>query len=121
MTVTLIALTAFLLIWYIYQDPPKESFEQKRTVILSELSVAIGEAKSQGKYDCCIEPPCTMCYLGEWIWKDGICRCDEMILKGELDKVCPQCKEGVSEGKCTSTNKNTCSNGIFNASLEVLK
>lgn len=70
----------------------KESFDQKRARDLNELSLSIEEAAAQGKYNCCVTPPCTMCYLGNWIWKDGICRCDEMVAKGEFDKVCPQCK-----------------------------
>jgi len=97
----------------------QESYQQKRSRILNELSFAIEQAKAQGKYDCCIEPPCTMCYLGEWIWEDDICRCEEMILKGELDKVCPQCKKQIEEGNCKSNNKNVC--GAFNTTLEVLK
>jgi len=43
-----------------------------------------------------------MCYLGDWIWKDGTCDCDEMIKRGEWDKVCPQCQKGIKEGKCQS-------------------
>jgi len=78
----------------------KEGFEQKRAGVLSGLSLAIGDAVSEGKYECCIEPPCTMCYLGNWIWDDGICRCDEMILKGEDGNVCPQCVKGLEEGTC---------------------
>lgn len=86
----------------------KESFEQKRERILSEISSSIEEAKAQGKYNCCINPPCTMCYLGDWIWKDGSCHCDEMIAKGEFDKVCPQCAKGIEEGKCNSIDKTKC-------------
>ena len=55
-----------------------------------------------GKYKCCIKPLCTMCYLGEWAWEDGTCDCDGMIAKGDLDKVCPQCKKGIEEGRCKS-------------------
>jgi hypothetical protein len=87
---------------------PIESFEQKRERILNELSLAIEEAKTEGNYGCCIEPPCTMCYLGNWIWDDGGCYCDEMILKGEFDKVCPQCIKGIEEGKCISTKNEKC-------------
>ncbi len=83
------------------------SFEERRANILNELSEAINDAKLEGKYGCCIEPPCTMCYLGEWIWDDGYCRCDEMIKKGEFDKVCPQCKKGLEEGKCISSAGKT--------------
>lgn len=85
-----------------------QSFEQKRTNILNELYSAIDEAKVQGKYICCIEPPCTMCYMGNWIWEDGSCYCDDMMEKGESDKVCPQCKKGLEEGRCKSTLKDVC-------------
>lgn len=105
-----IILVAFLvfviLIAFTAINMKKENFEQKRERILNELSGAINEARLQGKYKCCIEPPCTMCYLGNWIWEDGTCHCDEMIAKGEIDKVCPQCKKGIGEGKCTSTETN---------------
>ncbi|MDP2973523.1 MAG: hypothetical protein Q8N60_00585 [Candidatus Diapherotrites archaeon] len=88
--------------------------EQKRDVLLNELSGSIDKARLEGKYDCCIEPPCTMCYLGEWLWEDGICRCGEMIAKGEFDKVCPQCKKGIEEGRCISTNGQACPiKGVF--------
>ena len=86
----------------------KESFEQKRTKLLNELSFSINEAVSEGKYSCCIDPPCTMCYLGDWIWKDGTCDCDGMIAKGEFDKVCPQCKKGIEEGRCKSSTDFSC-------------
>jgi hypothetical protein len=54
----------------------------------------------EGNYRCCIDPPCTMCFMGDWIWDDGTCRCDDMIAQGEDDKVCPQCKGGSEEGTC---------------------
>lgn len=88
--------------------PRQDNFEAKRENLLTKLYENIEDAKEIGRYKCCIEPPCTMCYLGNWIWKDGSCYCDEMILKGELDKVCPQCKRGIEEGKCTSTDKAKC-------------
>ena len=43
-----------------------------------------------------------MCFLGHWLWEDGSCYCDEMILNEEDDKVCPECKAGIKEGKCKS-------------------
>ena len=78
----------------------EEGFGNHRSKVLSELSLAIDDAVRDGLYECCIDPPCTMCYLGNWIWDDGICRCDEMIAKGELDKVCPQCSRGLEDGIC---------------------
>lgn len=101
---TILALLAIMITSIIFYalSFQKESFEEKRIRILNELSVSIEEAISQGKYECCIDPPCTMCYLGNWLWEDGICRCDEMITKDEFDKVCPQCVEGIREGICKS-------------------
>jgi len=72
--------------------------------ILSQIYSAIEKAKAEGKYKCCIEPPCTMCYLGAWVFEDGTCKCEEMIEKGEFDKVCPECKKGIQEGRCRSAN-----------------
>ncbi len=84
------------------------SFEERREIVLSELSFAIEDAKEQGKYKCCIEPACTMCYQGHWIWDDGTCDCDGMIAKGEWDKVCPECKSGIEQGFCKSTLEEEC-------------
>lgn len=81
----------------------KENFSSEPEKTLSEIYSAIEKAKEEGKYNCCINPPCTMCYLGNWIWERGTCQCDEMIKKGQLDKVCPQCLQGMKEGKCKST------------------
>lgn len=86
----------------------QENFEQRREKILNELSTSIDKAVFEGKYHCCIDPPCTMCYLGNWIWKDGSCNCDGMIAKGEFDKVCPQCVNGLEEGNCKSSTAANC-------------
>ena len=88
--------------------PKQENFDTKREILLNQLYKNIEEAKEIGKYKCCIEPPCTMCYLGNWIWEDGSCYCDDMIKKREFDKVCPQCKKGIEGGKCTSTDGGVC-------------
>jgi len=80
----------------------KENFQTEREKLLSQLYSTIEKAKIEGKYKCCIEPPCTMCYLGEWIFEDGTCNCDGMIAKGEWDNVCPQCIRGIKEGRCKS-------------------
>ena len=82
----------------------KETFEQKRARVLNDLSLAIEEAKAEGRYRCCIEPPCTMCYLGDWIWEDGSCYCDDMIMSGHTENVCPQCKNGG----CESSSGESC-------------
>ena len=91
-----------------FGESPK-SFEERRTRTLNELSDSIEEAVAEGNYGCCIEPACTMCYMGSWLWEDGACRCDEMIAQGEFDKVCPQCKRGIEEGRCTGKPTVECS------------
>ena len=86
----------------------EQDFEEQREEILTKIELGIKRATEEGKYKCCIEPACTMCYLGDWIWKDGTCDCDGMIMKGEWDKVCPQCKKGIEKGMCKSTIKYEC-------------
>lgn len=85
----------------------QNSFESQREKILLELNLAIQDAEKMGRYKCCIEPLCTMCYLGEWLWEDGNCDCDGMIAVESWDKVCPQCIKGIKEGRCKS-EINTC-------------
>lgn len=80
----------------------RKNNNDSREQVLSHLYLGIEKAKEDGNYKCCIEPPCTMCYLDNWIWEGGICECDEMIKKEEWDKVCPQCISGIKEGKCKS-------------------
>lgn len=84
------------------------NFEERREDVITGLTVAIEEAKEEGKYNCCIDPACTMCYLGHWLWKDGSCHCDDMIKNGEDDKVCPECKKGLEEGNCKSSEEEFC-------------
>jgi hypothetical protein len=45
-----------------------------------------------------------MCYLGAWVFEHETCKCEEMIEKGEFDKVCPECKKGIQEGRRRSPN-----------------
>jgi len=82
-----------------------KTFEEKRTQILLEINSSIDEAERSGAYNCCMNPPCSMCFLGNWISKDGTCNCDAFERAGQLDKVCPEClksSKGLdsSEGVC---------------------
>ncbi len=88
--------------------PSFYSFETRREKIIADLNSEIEKSVERGDYRCCIEPACTMCYLGDWIWDDGICRCDEMIAQGQDDKVCPQCRKGLEEGKCKYSEDEKC-------------
>jgi len=104
--ILIFALTTLIAIgvgtFFVLAKDKRDDFKTEREKVLSQLYLAIERAKAEGKYKCCIEPPCTMCYLGDWVWKDGTCDCDEMIKRGEWDKVCPQCQKGIKEGKCQS-------------------
>ncbi|MBU2638629.1 MAG: hypothetical protein KJ955_06660 [Nanoarchaeota archaeon] len=88
--------------------PYFQSFESRRATILNDMEQLIEEQVKEGNYRCCIEPACTMCFMGSWIWDDGICRCDDMIASGQDDKVCPQCKKGLEEGRCKSSDEDFC-------------
>jgi len=101
------------MVFYTSATIKKPGFEDKRAKLLADLDSNIREAVLEGKYNCCIEPPCTMCYLGNWIWEDGTCHCDEMIAQGELDKVCPQCRQKVGEGQCNSTTAHNHETNLF--------
>jgi hypothetical protein len=92
----------------VYLYPQLQSFETKRANIITGMNDLIGQQVEAGNYRCCIEPACTMCFMGNWIWDDGICRCDDMIAQGEDDKVCPQCKKGLEEGKCKYAQEEKC-------------
>jgi hypothetical protein len=84
----------------------EHSLEERREGVLSDLSLAIQEAKEAGVYKCCINPDCTMCYLGANKWnygKAGECHCDDFIAKGE--DPCPQCVRGIEEGRCSSVEE----------------
>lgn len=98
-------LLAFL---FVYFFPFPSAHHTDREIILQEIQLGIQSEMEKGNYGCCIDPPCDMCYLGNWIWDDGSCKCDEMIANGELDKVCPQCKKGIEEGNCESSDQNLC-------------
>ncbi len=66
---------------------------------------AIEMAVEEGVFECCIEPPCTMCYLEANQWNNyqaGTCACDELIAQGK--EPCPQCKRGL----CETNEEGTC-------------
>lgn len=50
------------------------------------------------EYECCIDPPCSLCVEG-WLWGPGVCQCRIHLEKGHLDKVCPECRAGLAEGR----------------------
>ena len=102
-TVIVLVILAVLSLSFLSSQTGYLTFEDRREGVLTNLFTALEEAKASGHYKCCIEPPCTMCYMGNWIWDDGTCDCDGMIAAGEWDKVCPECVYGIEEGACEST------------------
>ena len=66
--------------------------------IIEERDFAIGQAVARGDYHCCINPPCTMCYMDANKWNNftaGTCACDDLIVQGK--EACPQCQRGLSD------------------------
>lgn len=85
----------FALINQDYKNPDK---------VIENLYQGIEYSESQGNYDCCIEPACTMCYLGHWKFEKGTCECDDAIAEGRDDDVCPECKKEQEKGNCESSD-----------------
>jgi len=92
--------------------PYLQTYQQKRTNVIRTMEQVIEQQVEKGNYRCCIDPACNMCFLGEWEWDDGICRCDDMIVDEEFDKVCPECKNQIKEGKCKYSEKSKCEIGL---------
>ena len=72
--------------------------------IIEERDYAIDQAIARGDYRCCINPPCTMCYMEANQWNNftaGTCACDDLIAQGK--EPCPQCKKGLCEN-CKVSN-----------------
>ncbi len=76
--------------------------------VVAKLSGAIVKAQEKGDYHCCIEPACTMCYLGNWKFEKGTCLCDDAIIDGNYEDVCPECNSGIEKGFCSSAKEEYC-------------
>jgi hypothetical protein len=71
------------------------------------------KAEAEGKYKCCIEPACDMCYLGHWKFEKGTCYCDDAIKEGRDEDICPQCIKGLENGECSSSEGGeSCETGV---------
>lgn len=73
--------------------------------IIQERNFAIIQAVARGDFRCCINPPCTMCYMEANQWNNytpGTCACDDLITQGK--EPCPQCERGLCEGKDSTCN-----------------
>lgn len=83
---------------FAYQNPSFKRLSSEGMInrIMKERNYAIGKAVMDGVYKCCINPPCTMCYMEANQWnngKAGTCACDDLIAQGK--EPCPQCKSGL--------------------------
>ncbi|MBS1267213.1 MAG: hypothetical protein MAG795_01185 [Candidatus Woesearchaeota archaeon] len=107
----IILVVAVFVLGYNYSS--LKTLDNQRKDLLEKRDELILKMAHQGDYRCCINPPCTMCFMGSWIWDDGTCKCDDMIAAGEFDKVCPQCQRGVKEGQCASTEQAFCDTENF--------
>ena len=100
----IIVLNIFSTVTYLNYFNPKSV---EREDILMTLEQGILKMQDEGKYECCIEPACKMCYFGNWIFENGECYCDNKIKEGKFDEVCPECKSGIEQGLCKSS-KDEC-------------
>lgn len=83
------------------------SSEQMVEKIKAEQVLGIKKAQEEGSYNCCIKPPCTMCYLEANEWNNhqpGTCACDDLIAQGK--EPCPQCKAGFCQTDQPSSQKS---------------
>jgi hypothetical protein len=83
-----------------WQNPKFEklSAEEMHERIIKERDYAISKAVIVGDFRCCINPPCTMCYMEANQWNNqtaGTCACDDLIAQGK--EPCPQCQGGLEK------------------------
>lgn len=71
---------------------------EMRERIIKERDVAIQNAVRDGNYRCCVDPPCTMCFMEANQWNNqtaGTCACDDLIAEGK--EPCPQCGRSIED------------------------
>lgn len=92
---SLIAVGAFITVWGIYGH-----WWFLNTPIHRGWTRWFGTTVGAGvaEYECCVDPPCSQCLEG-WLWGPGVCRCRIHLEQGHLSKVCPECREGLAEGR----------------------
>lgn len=74
----------------------EETSESLLEKVNEQIISGIKKATAEGKYKCCINPGCTMCFLEANEWNNhqaGTCACDDLIAQGK--DPCPQCKRGL--------------------------
>jgi hypothetical protein len=99
-----LALLIFGFLWVFWEPVGKmrivtQSPGSTRDELVSLRDLAIKRARAEGKYKCCLEPPCTMCFWEGNPWNNntaGTCACDDLIAQGK--EPCPQCAGVMEEG-----------------------
>lgn len=79
--------------------PPRESVERsddpRITRLQGEADALKSELARQGRYTCCVEPPCTQCLL-----ERGECHCRKSLRKeGPCGDCCGECRDGWIDGR----------------------
>lgn len=95
----------FLAVYSQYTDFKNLSPGEMYKRVIKERDYAISQAIARGDYKCCINPPCTMCYMEANQWNNftaGTCACDDLIAQGK--EPCPQCKKGLCKGEGSTCN-----------------
>lgn len=91
------------LVGYLLFERQGDDFEELSTIemleqITKNRDFAIQKAMAAGDYRCCIDPPCTMCFMEANKWNNfeaGTCACDDLIAQGK--EACPQCQGGLKK------------------------
>jgi len=91
--------SAALMLWIsgCVREAGAPDFSQQETAaqvaeVKAEIEVAKTNLAQEGKYKCCIKPPCDWCVV-----KSGGCSCENMV---DMDQpVCPECGLGWKQGK----------------------
>ena len=95
----IILITGAIIGFFVYlnsQSFENLSAEEMYKKIIFQRDFAINKAIESEDYKCCINPPCTMCYMEANEWNNftaGTCACDDLIAQGK--DPCPQCKKGL--------------------------
>jgi hypothetical protein len=63
---------------------PAQDLRERHGKLFKELRALVDELKAAGRYDCCIETPCSHCAM-----MAGGCSCGEGLRRGE--PVCEEC------------------------------
>jgi len=84
---------------YLFVFPPFHllPLDKMPSKIDDYLHLAMEKAEKAGVYNCCVEAPCTMCFLEGNLWnnqKAGRCNCADFVRQGK--EPCPQCKKILS-------------------------